>query len=149
MDPLIVLEANIVKSKGWQAPRPLEALRDNLYLVTSSSKGSPGLTASLPSKTLPSHHFLSQGSVRFPSASPLQGQWWLDIGPAQAVQVDLLISRSLTGGMGGVTMDKLKIWDGNAIKLGCADCYTTVNVIQFIKLKKKKILNSHMDRLFK
>ena len=40
------------------------------------------------------------------------------------------------GGGGGV-------WDGNAVKLGCDDCCTTINVIKFItkskKLKKKKV----------
>ena len=25
------------------------------------------------------------------------------------------------------------VWDGNAIKLGCDDCCTTVNVIKFIE----------------
>ena len=25
------------------------------------------------------------------------------------------------------------IWDGNPIKLGCDDCYTTINVIKFIE----------------
>ena len=28
----------------------------------------------------------------------------------------------------------LGVWDGNAIKFGCDDCCTTINVIKFIKL---------------
>ena len=31
--------------------------------------------------------------------------------------------------------DGLEVWDGNAVKLGCDDCYTTINVIKFIQLK--------------
>ena len=27
--------------------------------------------------------------------------------------------------------DGLRVWDGNAIKLGCDDCCTTINVIKF------------------
>ena len=27
--------------------------------------------------------------------------------------------------------DELGVWDGNAIKLGCGDCYTALNVIKF------------------
>ena len=33
--------------------------------------------------------------------------------------------------------DGAGVWDGNAVKLGCDDCCTTVNGIQFIKLKKR------------
>ena len=29
--------------------------------------------------------------------------------------------------------DALSVWDGNAIKFGCDDCYKPVNVIKFIK----------------
>ena len=29
--------------------------------------------------------------------------------------------------------DVLGVWDGNAIKLGCDDCCTTINVIKFIE----------------
>ena len=36
------------------------------------------------------------------------------------------------GGWGG-----LGVWDGNAIKLGCDDHCTTINVIKFIELKSK------------
>ena len=36
------------------------------------------------------------------------------------------------GGVGGGG------WDGNIIKLGCDDQCTTLNVIKFIELKKKK-----------
>ena len=36
----------------------------------------------------------------------------------------------VVGGIG------LGVWDGNAIKLGCDDCCTTINIIEFIKLKK-------------
>ena len=34
--------------------------------------------------------------------------------------------------------DGLGVWDGNAIKLGCDDLCTTINVIKFIELKKKR-----------
>ena len=34
--------------------------------------------------------------------------------------------------------DALGVWDGNAIKLGCDDHCTTINVIKFTELKKKK-----------
>ena len=27
----------------------------------------------------------------------------------------------------------LRVWDGNAIKFGCDDCCTPINVIKFIK----------------
>ena len=30
------------------------------------------------------------------------------------------------------------VWDGNAIKLGCDDRCTTINIIKFNELKKKK-----------
>ena len=33
----------------------------------------------------------------------------------------------------GVSGDALKVWDVNAIKFGCDDCCTPINVIQFIK----------------
>jgi len=33
--------------------------------------------------------------------------------------------------------DRLGIWDGNAIKLGCDDYCTIINVIKFIELKKE------------
>ena len=29
--------------------------------------------------------------------------------------------------------DTLRVWDGNAIKLGCDDCCTPINVIKFIE----------------
>ena len=29
--------------------------------------------------------------------------------------------------------DALAVWDGNAIKLGCDDCCTTMNVVKFIE----------------
>ena len=32
--------------------------------------------------------------------------------------------------------DALRVWDGNAIKFGCDDCCTTINVIKFIGNKK-------------
>ena len=38
------------------------------------------------------------------------------------------------GGQG----DSLGVWDGNAIKLGCDDCRTTINVIKFKKNVQKK-----------
>ena len=34
--------------------------------------------------------------------------------------------------------DGLGVWDGNAVKFGCDDCCTSINVIKFIKKKKKK-----------
>ena len=33
--------------------------------------------------------------------------------------------------------DVLGVWDGNAIKVGCDDRYTTANVIKFIKKREK------------
>ena len=32
----------------------------------------------------------------------------------------------------------LGVWDGNTIKLGCDDHCTSINVVKFIELKKKK-----------
>ena len=32
--------------------------------------------------------------------------------------------------------DGLEVWDGSAIKLGCEDCCTTINIIKFIELRK-------------
>ena len=29
------------------------------------------------------------------------------------------------------------VWDGNVLKLGCDDGYTTINIIKFIELFKK------------
>ena len=29
--------------------------------------------------------------------------------------------------------DALRVWDGNAIKFGCDNCYTPINVIKFIE----------------
>ena len=37
--------------------------------------------------------------------------------------------------------DVLGVWDGNAIKLGCDDHCTTLNVMKFTELKKKKKKN--------
>ena len=34
--------------------------------------------------------------------------------------------------------DALRVWDGNAIKFGCDDCCTIINVIQFIEYLKNK-----------
>ena len=35
--------------------------------------------------------------------------------------------------------DRLGVWDGNAVKLGCCDDhYTSINVIKFIPLKQTK-----------
>ena len=34
--------------------------------------------------------------------------------------------------------DRLGVWDGNAVKLGCDDRCTTIHKIKFIELKKKK-----------
>ena len=33
--------------------------------------------------------------------------------------------------------DGLGLWDGSAVKLGCDDHFTTINIIKFIELKKK------------
>ena len=44
----------------------------------------------------------------------------------------------------GVGEDGLGVWDGNAVKLGCDDHSTTINVIKFIELKKgKKAVNKN------
>ena len=40
----------------------------------------------------------------------------------------------------GVGGDGLGVWKGNAIKLGCDDNCTTINVIKFIELKDKIML---------
>ena len=32
----------------------------------------------------------------------------------------------------------LRVWDGNAVKFGCDDCCTPINVIKFIKKTKQK-----------
>ena len=37
----------------------------------------------------------------------------------------------------GCEGDRLGVWDGNAIKLGCDDHCTTVNVITHTELKNK------------
>ena len=39
----------------------------------------------------------------------------------------------------GDRLGGLGVWDGNAIKLGCDNHCTAINVIQFIEFKKKKI----------
>ena len=49
--------------------------------------------------------------------------------------------RKQVGGGGG---DGLGVWDGNAIKLGCDDHCTTINVIKLIKIKKKRIQNRNI-----
>ena len=36
--------------------------------------------------------------------------------------------------------DGLGVWDGNAMKLGCGDCCTTIDVIKFIEIKKTKYI---------
>jgi len=38
----------------------------------------------------------------------------------------------------GVWGVALRVWDGHAIKLGCDDCCTPINAIQFIKKKRLK-----------
>ena len=38
----------------------------------------------------------------------------------------------------GEGRDGLAAWDGNVVKLGCDDGCTTINLIKFIELKKKK-----------
>ena len=37
--------------------------------------------------------------------------------------------------------DSLGVWDGNAIKFGCDDHCTTINVIKFIELKKNPLFS--------
>ena len=37
--------------------------------------------------------------------------------------------------------DALRVWDGNAVKFGCDNCCTPINVIIFTK-KKIKLLDS-------
>ena len=39
----------------------------------------------------------------------------------------------------------LGIWDGNALKLGCDDHCTTINVIKFIELKKRPMLLMNIE----
>ena len=59
----------------------------------------------------------------------LQNRYWLtDFEKLMVSKGDRL------GGWG----DKLGIWDGNAIKLGCDEHCITINVIKFTKLKKKQ-----------
>ena len=42
---------------------------------------------------------------------------------------NLWLQMRQVGGWG----DALRVWDGNAIKLGCDDCCTPINVIKFIE----------------
>ena len=44
-------------------------------------------------------------------------------------------------GCGGA--GRLDFWGENAIKLGCDDCYTTINVIKFIELKMYLIKHNY------
>ena len=44
--------------------------------------------------------------------------------------------------------DGLGVWDGNAIKLDCDDCCTTINVIKFTELKKTKSMEFLQDEEF-
>ena len=44
--------------------------------------------------------------------------------------------------------DALVVWDGNAIKFGCDDHCTTINVIKFIQ-KKIKIRNNQKNKILK
>ena len=37
--------------------------------------------------------------------------------------------------MSGGGGDGLGVWDGNAVKPGCDDHWTTINIIKFIELK--------------
>ena len=34
--------------------------------------------------------------------------------------------------------DELGVWDVNAVKLGCDDCCTIINIVKLIELKAKK-----------
>ena len=38
--------------------------------------------------------------------------------------------------------DAERVWDGNAIKFGCDDCGTPINVIKFIEQLKKDLHKS-------
>ena len=40
--------------------------------------------------------------------------------------------------LGSRGRDRLGVWDGNAVKLGCDDHPTTINIIKFIELKNSK-----------
>ena len=40
--------------------------------------------------------------------------------------------------------DRLGVWDGIVIKLGCDDHCTTLNVVKFIEFKKKKTKNKKL-----
>ena len=48
----------------------------------------------------------------------------------------------------GEGRDGLAAWDGNVVKLGCDDGCTTINLIKFIELKKKKFRLSKSSLLF-
>ena len=37
----------------------------------------------------------------------------------------------------GVGSDRLRVWVGTVVKLGCNDGCTTINIIKFIELKNK------------
>ena len=47
--------------------------------------------------------------------------------------------------------DALRVWDGNAVKIGCDDCCTPINVIKFIKYleKKKKVCFKNKNKKIK
>ena len=44
--------------------------------------------------------------------------------------------------LGGSSGDELGVWDGNAIKLGCDVCCTTINVIKIEFFSKKNNVGS-------
>ena len=44
--------------------------------------------------------------------------------------------------------DGLGVWDGNAVKLGCDDHCTTINIMKFIELKAKKKKKTQKIYLF-
>ena len=63
--------------------------------------------------------------VRFVSAEP---QWELQMPQVWPKTKGLLINKKP-----GEWGDALGVWDGDAIKLDCYDCCTTINVIKFIE----------------
>lgn len=42
--------------------------------------------------------------------------------------------------------DALRLWDGNAVKFGCDDCCTHINVIKLILKKEKKSTIQYVAR---
>ena len=70
---------------------------------------------------------LTCGTQKSTEWASLQNRYWL------TDFEKLMVSK---GDMLGEWGDALRVWDGHAIKFGCDDCCTTINIIEFIKLKK-------------